>query len=195
MSTPTPSDFANRLTQQRLHEAEREEQIANLEKKLAKSSTDKHESTVRKNRARFGSGKERASTASHSSRRGKAPATSSKSTENQSNHKKASAAPLVDQKLNSSGTSSPTSNDRPSKDSRRTSRTKGSPKVTSTEKSEKQSPSSTPEQTSDSPKKVFVRKPHLTQRLSDNEALQELRASFPKPRHQNRTTRSSSKRK
>lgn len=65
--------------------------------------------------------------------------------------------------------------------------TKGSPKATASEKSESQSQE----------KKPFVRKPHLTQRLSSNEALQELRSSMSSPRHPNRLSKqsASSKRK
>ena len=70
--------------------------------------------------------------------------------------------------------------------------TKGSPKATASEKSESQPPS-----TSSQEKKPFVRKPHLTQRLSSNEALQELRSSMSSPRHPNRLSKqsASSKRK
>lgn len=160
MSTPTPSDFANRLTQRKQHEAEREEQIASLEKKLAMNSSEKHEKTVRNNRARFGAGKERASAASHSSRKGKAPAGSS--------------TPRSPRKGGAKGTSS-----------------KSEPIVQSSEKTPSSMKQSTPPKKQDAAtepaKKQFVRKPHLTQRLSDNEALQELRASFPQPRHNNRS--------
>ena len=185
MSTPTPSDFARHLTQRKQHEIEREQQIADLEKKLAKSSSEKHDRTVQKNRARFGSGKARESAASHSSRKGKAQDASTTPRSSRRGTGKGTSSKSAQTARTSTPTTSSTSQSKPlKKQDVGTESAKGSSSETSV------SPAT--------PKKPFVRKPHLTQRLSDNEALLELQKSFPKTKHHNRSaksTRSSSKRK
>lgn len=65
------------------------------------------------------------------------------------------------------------------------SKSRQKPRSTRTTSSNTESASST--ETTPAVKKPFVRKEHLTQRLSTNEQLKELRDSMTTPRHPNRT--------
>ena len=131
MTIPTPSAIAKQATARKQLELqqqnEREAAIAALESKLDVASRSKSE-------------KVRASRASHSSPKGKAPATSSRSAKSGSTKKT-------------------------------------EPSSAGSEKTASQSPPSTSPKSA--VKKTFVRKPHLTQRLSDNEVLKELQEKFP----------------
>ena len=64
----------------------------------------------------------------------------------------------------------------------------GSDKAPATSSKEEAKNSSKPSSKSTS-KRPFVRNPHLTQRLSENEKLQELKESFPQMKHHNRSTK------
>ena len=144
MTIPTPSAIAKQATA-RKQQAEREAAIAALESKLDVASRSKSE-------------KVRASRASHSSPKDKAPATSSRSAKSGSTKK----------------------TERPSSGK--------STKITSQSAHSPSEKTGTPSSTV---KKTFVRKPHLTQRLSDNEVLKELQEKFPLKAANRRTERSS----
>lgn len=174
MSIPTPSAIGQRLTERKQRELQREAEQKALAEKLDKSlktaEDKKHRRTVAKNgwnRKKSTSSTSSESAKSASSEKGPAPR----------------------------GTSSKSAESRPNAVSRssvfRTS-TKGSP----SSKPTPSSPTSAPSQpkNGEAGKKPFVRKPHLTQRLSDNEALKELRDSMPQVRHPQRSSKGSSKR-
>lgn len=179
MSIPTPSAIAGRLTQRKQHELQHEaEQKAlaeKLDRRLSKDSDEKHKRTAQKNgwgqKKGSGSSGKPDSSASRSSRKGKGQG--------------GSTTPQSSRRDTVRGTSSK---------SEQTAQTS-----TPTSSSMKQSTlPKKQENGTETVKKPFVRKPHLTQRLSDNEALRELQKSFPKTQHHNRSekrTSRSSKRK
>ncbi len=140
MTIPTPSAIAKQATARKQLELQQENEraaaIAALESKLDKDSRSK-------------SDRVRASRASHSSPKGKAPATSSRSAKSGSTKK-----------------TEPSS--------------EGSEKTPS-----QSAPSTSPKSVA---KKTFVRKPHLTQRLSENEVLLELKEKLPVVKHPNRSS-------
>ena len=147
MTIPTPSDFAKLQTQRKQQESEREKLINSVEENLEKAERKKHSNTVAKNRKRFGGGESRGS---HLSRKGKGPATSSKS-----------------EKSDRTSTRNPSS-------------TKPS------------TPQKQQESATEPTKKPFVRKPHLTQRLSGNEELRKFRDSLPQSPEKNKKPRRTS---
>lgn len=160
MTIPTPSAIAKQATQRKQlelqQEAEREAQIKALEEKLDADSRSK-------------SAKVRASRASHSSPKAKARGTSSPSAKSGSTKKT--------EHVSGKSTTS-TSQSAPSRRmSEVTKDASGTPTIPQT--GAKASVDKKESSTTSAVKKTFVRKPHLTQRLSDNEALLKLKESLP----------------